>query len=107
MVVRPKMAQVHDSIDLLLKYVDVTASWEIQGHYHLSHRELIIRDQYQNGKQLKLDSFFKPTPVAHESNPDSPPTPPPLSPTPDGAAALPLSHLPSPSTASEEFIGLQ
>ena len=28
------MAQVRDSTDLLLKYVDVTPSQEIQGYYH-------------------------------------------------------------------------
>ena len=92
-VVRPKMAQVCDSIDLLLKYVDVTTNREIQGYYHHLHIlwELIICEQYQSGKQLKLDSFFKS--VAHEGDPDSPPTP--LYPTTDGAATPPLSPLPS------------
>ena len=68
-VVRSKMAEVRDSIDTLLKYVDVTANQKIQGYYHCLHtlRELTIRKQYQSGKQLKLDSFFKPTPVDHEN----------------------------------------
>ena len=108
-VVRPKMVEACDSIDLLLKFIDATANLEIQGCYHrlCTVRELIIGEQYQIGKQLKLGYFFKSTPVAHESDPDSPPTPPPLSPTTDGAAAPTLSPFPSTSTASEEFIGFQ
>ena len=108
-VVRPKTAEVHDSIDTLLKYDDVTTNRDIQGYcQHLrTLRELIIRGQHQSGKQLKLDSFFKPTTVVHESDPDSPPTPPSLSPTTDGVAAPSLSSLPTISTASEEFIGFQ
>ena len=104
---QPEMAEVRDSIDNLLKYVDVTYNREIQGYYHhlRTLQELIIREQYQSGKQLKLNSFFRP--VANKSDPDSPPTPPPLSPTTDGAAPQPVSPLPSTSTASEEFIGFQ
>ena len=43
-VVRPKRAEVSESIDTLLNYVDVTANREIQGYYHHLHtlRELII-----------------------------------------------------------------
>ena len=99
-MVRPKMAEVRDSID-------VTSNREIQGNYHhlRTLRELIIREQYQSRKQLKLDSIFKP--IAHESNPGSPPTPPPFSPNTVEAAPLPVSPLPSTSTALEEFIGFQ
>ena len=98
------MAEVCELIDTILKYVDVTSNREIQGYYHhlCTLRELIIPEQYQGGKQLKLDSFFKPVP--HENNPDSTTAPPP-SPTTDGAAPPPVSLLPSTSTASEEFIG--
>ena len=51
-VVRPKMAEVRYSIDTLLKYVDVTTNWEIQGYYHHLRplRELIICEQHQSGK---------------------------------------------------------
>ena len=59
-VVRQKMSQVPDCINTLIQYVDVTNYRDIQGFYEHLHtlRELIIRQQYQRGKQLKLDSFF-------------------------------------------------
>ena len=78
LVVRQKMSQVRDCIDTLVQYVDATNDRDIKGSYeHLcTLRDLIIRQQYQGGKQLKLDSFFKPKPastVSHPISSDSPP----------------------------------
>ncbi|XP_062854201.1 tigger transposable element-derived protein 7-like [Trichomycterus rosablanca] len=56
-VLGPKMSAVRESLDILISYVDCTDNREIQGYYGHLHklRELVIRDQYQRGKQLKLD----------------------------------------------------
>ena len=58
------MSQVRDCIDTLIQYVDATNDRDIQCFYeHRTLRELITRQQYQHGKQLKLDPFFKPKPA--------------------------------------------
>ena len=73
MVVRQQMSQVRDYIDTLIQYVDGTNDLDIQGFYeHLrTIRELIIRQQYQRGRQLMLDSFFKLKPASPVSQPSA------------------------------------
>ena len=73
-VIRPKMAEVSESMDTLLKYVDVTSNREIQGYYHhlRTLRELTIREPYQSGKQSWIlsssshPSLMKMTPTRHQ-----------------------------------------
>ena len=52
-VVRPRIADVRDSIDTLIQFVDVTDNREISAYYkHLcTLRELIICEQYSKRKQ--------------------------------------------------------
>ena len=56
------MSHVADCNDTPTLYVDATNDRDIQSSYeHLrTLGELIIRQQQQRGKQLQLDSFFKP-----------------------------------------------
>ena len=69
-VPRPTMAHVRESIDTLPQYINGIKNKQIKGYYyHLrTLRELIIRDQYTNLMQIRLDKFIKPA-----SQPDSPP----------------------------------
>ena len=104
-VVRPIMSQVRDCIDTLIQNGDETNDRDIQGFYeHLrTLRELIIRQRYQRGKQLKLDSFFKSKPASTVSQPirlDSPPLAPSLSPKPSTNSAQEAT-----SSASEDLPG--
>ena len=64
LAVRQKISQVRDCIHTLTQYVDATN--DVQGsHEHIrTLRDLIIQKQYQRGKQLKLDPFFKPKPAS-------------------------------------------
>ena len=94
------MSQERYSIVTLIQHVDATNDRDIQGFCEHLHtlRELIIRQQYQRGKQLKLDSFFKPKPASTVSQPTSPDSPP-LAPSPSPSPLL--SPQPSTSTAQE------
>ncbi|KAG7159808.1 Tigger transposable element-derived protein 7-like 58, partial [Homarus americanus] len=53
---------LYESLDNVLTYIDSTSNPQIHHYYeHLrTLRELIIREQYNAWKQLKLDSSFKP-----------------------------------------------
>ena len=103
-VTRPKMAHVRESIDTLLQFVDGVEDKQIQGYYHhlRTLRELIIRHQYKELKQIHLDIFFMP---ASASQPDSAPpsSQPPVSPT----AAPPLLPQPSTAASADEFLGFK
>ena len=82
--------KVRDCIDTLMQYVDATYHRDIQSfHEQLSTLKwLFIRQQYQRGLQIMLDSFFKPKPASTVTQPiilaspplaQSPSTAPPLS----------------------------
>ncbi|KAK4328333.1 hypothetical protein Pmani_001254 [Petrolisthes manimaculis] len=76
--IKPKLSRVRESLDVLINYVDLCDSSNIQGYYeHLrTLRELVIREQYQRVKQSKLDTFFKrKTPEAPHSEPQTPEPP--------------------------------
>ncbi|KAG7160293.1 Tigger transposable element-derived protein 7-like 40, partial [Homarus americanus] len=52
-----------ESIDNVISYIELSAETDDVQHYYKhirAFRELIIQKQHQQGKQLKLDSFFKP-----------------------------------------------
>lgn len=76
--VRPKMSDVREALDTLITFVDLDSNPEVQAYYeHLrTLREVIIRQQYQRGKQLKLDQYLK----RKTPEPDSPDSPQPPSP---------------------------
>ncbi|KAF2353176.1 DDE superfamily endonuclease domain [Trinorchestia longiramus] len=59
---KPKLSVVRESLDNLISYIDLSPESEIQQYYpHFrTFREIIIHKQHQSGKQLKLNSFFKP-----------------------------------------------
>ena len=68
----PKLSVVRGALDTIITYIDLTADEESNQYYpHLrSLRDMIIRRQHRQGKQLKINDFFKPVVTATES--DSP-----------------------------------
>ena len=58
---RLKMAHSRESLNVLVNFVDRIANHEILVcyEYFRTLQELVNCEQYQRGKQLKLDSFFK------------------------------------------------
>ncbi|KAG7176150.1 Tigger transposable element-derived protein 7-like 71 [Homarus americanus] len=60
---KPKLSVIRESIDNVILYIELSAETDDVQHYYQhirAFRELIIQKQHQQGKQLKLDSFFKP-----------------------------------------------
>ena len=58
---RPKRSEVRHYMDEILKYVSTSSTDTEQDYYEVlrSFRETIIRNQHDNVKQLKLDSFLQ------------------------------------------------
>lgn len=57
---RLTVSEVRQSLDMFMAHADGTDDHEIHGYEHLSSlRELVIHEQYNKGKQFKLDTFFK------------------------------------------------
>ena len=55
-----KVAHMRVCLDILTNFFYHTTNLEIQSYEHLCTLcELVIHEQYQWGKQLKLDTFFK------------------------------------------------
>ncbi|KAG7169737.1 Tigger transposable element-derived protein 7-like 16, partial [Homarus americanus] len=60
---KPKLSVIREFIDNVISYIELSAETDdVQHYYHhiKAFRELIIQRQHHQGKQLKLDSFFKP-----------------------------------------------
>ena len=68
----PKLSEVRGALDSIITYIDLTADEESNQYYpHFrAFRDMIIRKQHKQGKQLKIHSFFKPVATATQS--DSP-----------------------------------
>ena len=60
-VERPKMVDVRHHIDELIRYVDTSSNSNEKDYYEVlrSFRETFIRNQHNNVKQLKIDSFLQ------------------------------------------------
>ena len=60
-VTLPKLSEVCSCMDTVLQFVEHTKNKDINIHYGNLRilREAIIKEQFQGGKQLKLDCFFK------------------------------------------------
>jgi len=102
-VPKPKMSSVRESLDVLINYVDVCDNSTIQCYYeHLrTLRELVIREQYQRRKQLKLDTFFKhksPEPQHSEPQPPEPQSSEPQPSTSNTSVA---------TTSASDFLGFE
>ncbi|KAG7172019.1 Tigger transposable element-derived protein 7-like 15, partial [Homarus americanus] len=60
---KPKLSVIRESTDNVILYIELSAETDDVQHYYQhfrAFRELIIQRQHHQGKQLKLDSFFKP-----------------------------------------------
>ncbi|KAG7166499.1 putative DDE superfamily endonuclease domain-containing protein 74 [Homarus americanus] len=60
---KPKLSVIQESTDNVISYIELSAETDDVQHYYQhsrAFRELIIQRQHHQGKQLKLDSFFKP-----------------------------------------------
>ncbi|KAG7158270.1 Tigger transposable element-derived protein 7-like 37 [Homarus americanus] len=60
---KPKLSVIRESTDNVTSYIELSAETDDVQHYYQyfrAFRELIIQRQHYQGKQLKLDSFFKP-----------------------------------------------
>ncbi|KAG7154717.1 Tigger transposable element-derived protein 7-like 9 [Homarus americanus] len=81
---KPKLSVIRESLDNVISYIELSAETDDIQHYYQhirALRELIIQRQHHQGKQLKLDSFFKPVrpnpaaavePAADSGHPQSP-----------------------------------
>ncbi|KAG7159730.1 Tigger transposable element-derived protein 7-like 2, partial [Homarus americanus] len=81
---KPKLSVIQESIDNVISYNELSAESDDVQHYYQhfrAFRELIIQRQHHQGKQMKLDSFFKPVrpnpaaavePAADSDHPQSP-----------------------------------
>ena len=60
----PKLSEVCSCMDTELQFVENTNNKDISIHYGNFRilQEAIIKEQFQGGKQLKLDRFFKTQP---------------------------------------------
>ncbi|KAG7177538.1 Tigger transposable element-derived protein 7-like 7 [Homarus americanus] len=60
---KPKLSVIRESLDNVISYIELSAETDDIQHYYQhirALRELIIQRQHHQGKQPKLDSFFKP-----------------------------------------------
>lgn len=59
---KPKLSEVKDHIDCVIKYVSESSNEQVSGYYeHLRHlRHLIVQEINTKGRQMKINSFFKP-----------------------------------------------
>ncbi|KAG7157955.1 Tigger transposable element-derived protein 7-like 24 [Homarus americanus] len=60
---KPKLSVIRESTDNVISYIELSAETDDVQHYYQhirAFRELIIQRQHHQGKQMKLDSLFKP-----------------------------------------------
>lgn len=64
-VKRPKLSLILESLDNIISYIDISNEPGIQPYYEhfCTFREIVIKKLYEQGTQLPLDSFFRPTPT--------------------------------------------
>ncbi|XP_076048822.1 uncharacterized protein LOC143029777 isoform X2 [Oratosquilla oratoria] len=70
----PKLSEVRKCMDTLQQFVEYTKNKEISNHYGNLRilREAIIREQYQSGKHIKLETFFKPVTMVTSASSEEP-----------------------------------
>lgn len=58
---KPKLSKVREAIDEVISYIDLSEDQDVQHFYEnfRQFKELIIKKQYQSGKQLKINTFFR------------------------------------------------
>ena len=66
----PKLSEVRGALDSIITYIDLTAEEESNHYYpHFrAFRDMIIRKQHKQEKQLKIHSCFKPVAAAAQSD---------------------------------------
>lgn len=55
---KPKLSTVRDSIDTIISYIDLSSQPDVQPYYEhfKAFREIIVKKQHQQGKQMKRDN---------------------------------------------------